>query len=63
MPGYSVVQGGGNGTRKDFPAEVVGRDLGLHRPSKVKEGSRGVVEWIDVYDNVEVDGGIWVDPG
>ena len=43
--------------------EVIGRDLGLHRSSEVEERSRGVVEWIDVYDNIEVDGGIWIDSG
>ena len=43
--------------------KIVGRDLGLYQSSEVKERGRGVVEGIDVYDNVEVDGGVWIDSG
>ena len=37
--------------------------MGLRGSSEIEEGGRGVVEWIDVYDNVKAAGGIWVDPG
>ena len=43
--------------------EVIGRGMDLHRSGKVEEGSRGVIEWVDVYDDVEAAGGVWVNPG
>ena len=43
--------------------EVIGRSMGLYRFGKVKEGSRGVIEWVDVYDNVKAAGSVWVNSG
>ena len=63
LPSYGVVQIGRNGTGKEVPAEVIGGRMSLHGSGKVEEGGRGVVEWIDVYGNVEAARGVRIDPG
>ena len=58
-----TVDVGRNGTREDVPTQVVGWKVCLDQFGVIKEGGRGCIDWIDVYDNNEVNRGVWVKSG